>query len=193
MKKLFVALITALSIHVSIAQGNSADYYYQIPEAPEAYTPGTVAARLVDGLGFRYYWGTEGLRPEDLLYRPSDSARNVIETIDHVHGLTQVLLNAVNERPHESVDLEDLAFSEKRELTLENIQQASDILKNANAGDLEKFNMVFSSRNEFPFWNLINGPIADAINHVGQVITFRRTNGNQIYQKISVLRGKVYE
>ncbi len=40
--------------------------YREIPDPPENYTPGTVVSRLVDGLGFRYYWATEGLREEDL-------------------------------------------------------------------------------------------------------------------------------
>ena len=39
-------------------------YYYQIPDYPEPYSAETVAARLIDGLGFRYFWATEGLRAE---------------------------------------------------------------------------------------------------------------------------------
>lgn len=81
-------------------------------------------------------------------------------------------------------------FEEKRNLTLENIRQASEILKGSSGEDLARYDMIFPSA-EFPFWNLLNGPIADAINHVGQIITFRRTNGNPINQNISVLQGRV--
>jgi len=176
-----------------LSQGNPEDYYYEIPNAPDDYTAGAVAARTVDGLGFRYYWGTEGLRPEDLLFRASDSARSVIETIDHIHGLTQVLVNAVNQRPHSAVDLAGLSYSEKRNMTLANIRQTSNILSAASSDDLEKFDMIFSSERKYPFWNLINGPIADAIHHNGQIITMRRMSGNPIHPKISVLRGKVYD
>ena len=35
--------------------------YYQIPDYPSSYNAATVAARTIDGLGFRYYWATEGL------------------------------------------------------------------------------------------------------------------------------------
>lgn len=38
--------------------------YYEIPEPAESYTTGGVLSRMMDGLGFRYYWATEGLRPE---------------------------------------------------------------------------------------------------------------------------------
>ncbi len=171
-------------------QADSTDFYYQIPEYPETYNAGTVASRLVDGLGFRYYWGTAGLTESDLIYRPSEGARNVEETIDHILSLTQILVNAVNEKHFEGIEIDGLSYKDKRSKTLENIRKASEILKNANAEDLARYDMVFPSA-KFPFWNLINGPIADAINHVGQIITLRRSNGNPINQNISVLQGSV--
>ena len=67
--------------------------YYQIPDAPESYTQGAIAARMVDGLGFRYYWATEGLRSEDLQFRPGEDARSSEETIDHILGLSNVILS----------------------------------------------------------------------------------------------------
>ena len=57
--------------------------YYQIPDYPEAYNAATVAARMIDGLGFRYYWATESLREEDLSFQPNEDARTVLETLDH--------------------------------------------------------------------------------------------------------------
>ena len=174
-----------------IGQGNPEDYYYEIPDAPSEYTEGTVAARVVDGLGFRYYWGTEGLRPEDLSYKPSEEARTVEETIDHIFGLTQILADAVDEKPYSRFDYSGLSFAEKRSKTLENIRKASAKLKSSTAEDLARYDMIFSEESQFPFWNLLNGPIADAINHVGQIISFRRTSGNPYNQNISVLRGKV--
>lgn len=68
--------------------------YYQIPDYPEEYNQGTVTARLVDGLGFRYYWATEGLREEDLQFKPSEEARTTRETIDHLYGLSRVIVNS---------------------------------------------------------------------------------------------------
>ena len=56
--------------------------------------------------------------------------------------------------------------------------------------------MVFlgnSGTSEFPFWNLINGPIADAIWHTGQVVTLRRASGNPFNSQVSVLQGKLRE
>jgi len=62
--------------------------YRQIPDYPKMYTPGNVAARVVDGLGYRYYWATEGLAAKDLEYKPSEDGRCTGETIDHILGLS---------------------------------------------------------------------------------------------------------
>lgn len=190
MKSIY-CLLFFIAISSVSAQGSSNDYYYEIPDNPDEYSEGTVAARVVDGLGFRYYWATEGLRPADFAFKPSTDARTIGETIDHVVVLTQILLEAVNERPFAGIDMEGMSFEEKRSLTLENIRKSSEKLKVATATDLEKYDMIFSSGSEYPFWNLLNGPIADAINHVGQIISIRRTNGNPYNQNISVLQGKV--
>lgn len=181
-----------LSVFTLLAQTSSDDYYYEIPDYPNSYTPETVAARIVDGLGFRYYWGSADLTDSDLLYKPNDSARNIKETLEHIYVLTQILADAVNEKTFEGVEMEGMNYTQIRKATLDNIEAASKKLILCEHGSLEKFDMIFaSSGSEFPFWNLLNGPIADAINHVGQVISFRRTNGNPYNQNLSVLRGSV--
>lgn len=191
MKTLSILFLLGIGIQ-TIAQGNKEDYYYEIPAYPEKYTAESVAGRLVDGLGFRYYWGSADLTPSDLLFQPSDSARNIRETLEHIFVLTQILVDATNEKPYEGVNTKGMTYEELRNGTLANIQRASEKLKGSAAGGLEKMDMVFaSSGSEYPFWNLLNGPIADAINHVGQIISMRRTNGNPYNQNISVLTGKV--
>ena len=94
MKKL-ILLLALIFASIVMAQSEEKLPYYEIPEHPETYTSGTVAARMVDGLGFRYYWATEGLRPEDLSYKPSESGRTTEETIEHLFGLSNFILNAV--------------------------------------------------------------------------------------------------
>ena len=174
---------------------NSALPYYQIPDYPENYTPATVAARMIDGLGFRYYWATESLRKEDLEFRPNDEARTILETLDHILGLSRVILNATkNEATIRSTEKETLSYEQLRKMTLENLKAASDLLKSNAGKDLADCNVVFKRGEKiksFPFWNLINGPIADAIWHVGQVVSFRRSSGNPFNSKASVFNGKL--
>jgi len=35
--------------------------YHQIPDHAETYSAGNIVSRMIDGLGYRYYWATEGL------------------------------------------------------------------------------------------------------------------------------------
>lgn len=169
--------------------------YYEIPDYPDSYTAPNVVARMVDGLGFRYYWATQGLTEENLKYKPSEEARTLDETLNHILGLVDVVLNSVKEQPNTGGNLIDgLSFKDKRALTLNKLKEASDILKNSDPEKLEDYKIIFqrsSGSSDFPFWNQINGPISDALWHVGQVVTFRRSAGNPITSNVSFLAGKV--
>lgn len=169
--------------------------YYEIPNYPEKYTPETVVIRMIDGVGFRFYWATEGLRPQDLAFKPSPEARTSEETIDHILGLSYVILNAIQKKVNtkSGEETSPLTFEMKRRLTLENLKTASDLLKNSK-DNLDDYKMIFKNGDkttEYPFWNLINGPIEDAVWHVGQVVSFRRSSGNSFNSKASVLTGKL--
>ena len=125
-----LTLILNMSLFMSQAQEhNEALPYYEIPDAPETYSQGALVARMVDGLGFRYFWATEGLSPEDLAFRPSPEARTSGETIDHILGLSTVILNSAVHKPNEGNDFKDLSFFEKRKLTLNNLKTAADIFR----------------------------------------------------------------
>ena len=170
--------------------------YYQIPDYPEEYTATTVAARVIDGLGFRYYWATEGLREEDLNFQPNEDARTTRETLDHIYGMSWTILNATMKKANEARTGEaDLSFEDKRRITLENFKKASDLLKASQPNDMESFKVIFQRgdrTSEYPFWNLLNGPIADSIWHVGQVVSFRRSSGNPFpSSKVSLFNGRL--
>ena len=184
-------IISLLFISFSNAQNDSLPYY-EIPDYPSEYNEGTVVARMIDGLGFRYYWATKGLRPEDLAFKPSDDARTTGDTVDHILGLTNVVLLSALKKVNEPLDTKGMSFDEKRALTLKMLKQAADIFRSTD--DLSQFKIVFKGENgntEYPFWNQINGPIADALWHCGQVITHRRSSGNPYNSKASVFTGTV--
>lgn len=187
-----IIVFTMLLLNLTNAQNKMEDKlpYYEIPEYSKEYTAGTVAARMVDGLGFRYYWATEGLRKEDLAYKPSVEARTTAETINHIYGLSKTIVNSTLIKPNVRTEEPDMTFAEKRKKTLENIKTAADILRASK--DVSEFKIIFGT-NEYPFWNLLNGPIADAVWHCGQVISFRRSSGNPYNSKASVFSGKVRE
>lgn len=173
--------------------GNSPLPYHQIPDYPDKYSATTTVARMLDGLGYRYYWATDSLRTEDLEYKPSEDSRSAGHTIEHIHGLSQTVLNAIQQKANVPTEPEELSFEETRKRTLENFKIASEILKNSKKKDLKKFDIVFKrgdKSSSFPFWNLLNGPIADAIYHTGQIVAYRRASGNPLNSKVSVFTGK---
>lgn len=191
MKKLLILFFLGASY--AMAQDKALPYY-EIPDYPEKYTAGTVAARMVDGLGFRFYWATEGLRPEDLNYKPSEDARTALETIEHIYEMSAMIRNATQLVVNVPGQSPKLPFHDMRKATLENFKIASDKLRASSDQDLKKYDMIYKNgdqKAQFPFWNHINGPIADCLWHVGQVVTFRRSSGNPFSEKVSVLQGKV--
>lgn len=168
--------------------------YHDLAAETNGYSSGAIASRMLDGLGFRFYWATDNLRQEDLDYRPGEDARTSFETITHVYEMSGIILNVAKKQPTVfPQSLEGKTFADIRSKTLQNIKVASDIIKTWKDSDFEQHPMVFKSKNgetNFPFWNLINGPISDCLWHVGQIVSFRRSSGNPFNEKVSVLSGK---
>ena len=162
--------------------------YYEVPEYPHDYTAGTVAARMVDGLGFRFYWASHDLNKEDLAYKISKDARSAEETINHIYDLSKVILNSTLKQPNKREEGPEMTFDEKRSKTLMNLKTAADILRESD--DVSQYEIIFSEQ-KIPFWNTINGLIADALWHCGQLVSYRRANGNPINPFINQLTGKV--
>ena len=177
--------------------------YYQIPDYPEEYTEEAVLARVIDGLGFRYYWASKDLREEDLNYSPGNDGRTTRETLDHILGRSFVVYNAAMNKPNVRLaTIPERTWEETRRATLGNIKKASDHLKSGKADKADKadkakdLKMIFQrgeGTSEFPLWNLLNGHLSDAIYHTGQIASHRRSSGNPIDPGISMLSGKVRE
>ena len=188
--KQFVVLTFLIMSATLTAQNISEERlpYYEIPEYSETFTAGTVAARMVDALGFRFYWASEGLSEKDLEFQPSEDVRTAAETIDHILELSYIIVNATLKKANGKIDNSNLSYEQKREQTLKNLKTAADILRASD--DISQFKIIFGER-EVPFWNQINGPIADAIWHCGQLASFRRSSGNAINPKVSHFSGTV--
>jgi hypothetical protein len=148
-----------------------------IPAPPAELKGTTVLARLLDGLAFRFHWATEGLRAEDHAFRPGPDSMSTHELIDHVLQLVFMVKQAVwNAEARERIRsddpealrghvLEQLALVRERLGTLEDHELATHV--------------VLRRRDErHPVWNVLNGPLADALTHVGQISAWRRLSGN---------------
>ncbi len=166
--------------------------FYEIPAEPVMYNAATVTARMVEGLGYRYHWATKDLRPEDHAYEPGNDGQNCAAVLEHILGLSRFVLRTVKKEMHDNArEYPELDWPAQREETLMNLKLASEILR--GTGDVSEFKIIFKrgeKTSEFPYWNLLNGPLADAIYHTGQIVSYRRSSGNPINPNVSVFRGK---
>ncbi len=100
--RVFYTLLFLLFFTKTFAQDMSttaATFFIEIPEYSTTYTPSAIIVRMIDGLGYRFNWATDGLRPTDLEYRPTDDARNTEQTLVHVFELSVLILNAAKNQP----------------------------------------------------------------------------------------------
>ena len=156
--------------------------YKSILPAPEHYSMANATAHMVDGLGYRYYWVTEGLEEASLSFGPEDG-RTVYETMEHIQVLCSAMLKSLPKK-------EQVSGAEKeneeglRAQTLKTIEAISEKLRSLSDEELAKVNF-----NGLPLWNFYKGPLADAIYHTGQIVLMRRMAGNPIDPKVNVLMG----
>ncbi|NNC35705.1 MAG: hypothetical protein HKO09_12580 [Croceitalea sp.] len=185
-------------IFVGVLNAQNLDLpYHQIPEPPNKYTSGNVVSRMIDGLGYRYYWATNGLNDKDLAYKPSADGRTTLETLQHLYGLSLTIVNAPTNTPNlRPIDFTKFSFEELRAMTLKNFKTASNYCLNKQPEDFEDFNVIFErngKKSTFPYWNMLNGPMADAIYHTGQIVVLRRASGNPVNPGMNVFLGKTRE
>ncbi|MFH6602183.1 DinB family protein [Maribacter algicola] len=193
MKKILLPLLLTIGLTLNAQEVMDVLPYATIPEVPKDYTAGTVVSRMIDGLGFRYYWATEGITENDFDYRPSNEGRSIRETMEHIYALSNMIANSAKKIPNDrTVSIEVPPVQDLRKLTLQNLKTASTVFKQAT--DLSEHSIVFKSKEgsaEFPFWNQINGPIEDAVWHAGQLAVLRRSAGNPMDPKVNVFLGRL--
>ncbi len=187
--KYFLSLILILITFNMTAQEKKLPFY-EIGEYPSEYSEINVVSRMIDGLGYRYYWATESLSENDLNYKPSDDSRSTFEVVEHIYNLSIAIVKTFEGQEFDFTH-DKHSFNEYRARTLENLQTVKNYLKRTD--DLSKLKIVLvqgENKMTFPFWNHINGPISDAIWHSGQIVTNRRASGNPINPKVNVFVGK---
>ncbi len=150
--------------------------YGTIPEAPLEFSTGAVLARLVDGIAFRYRWATEGLRGEDLDFRPCEDRWNIREVMVHVLRLSEWIGKNVgieNDCEGTPEDVDGL-----RRQTLCVMQATRDKFASMSDEQIGALQMKRPGGETYPVWNMINGPLTDGLTHIGQINSWRRLNGN---------------
>ncbi len=137
----------------------------------------SILQRSLDGLGFRLYWAVNGLREEDYASRPSADSMTISELCAHISHLVKFI-----------GDLLDCPVTvAAQQKNVERDEESLDNLELIRKQIIHKDLVALSKKDNF--WNLFNGPLADALSHTGQLNSWRRINGNPI-EKVSFFSGK---
>ena len=186
MRLFFIFILFFLN---SIIMAQEKNYFYEIKEFEENYSSRSVVSRFVHSVGFRYYWATEGLRDEDLNYKPSESGISTRETLEHIYNLSIMIKNgSKNAEFKMSKSYSNLSFDELRKNTLNNLKESISIIENFSNEDFEN-SKVIRGKEPYDFYNLFHGPISDSLYHIGQVVAFRRASGNPIPRGVNHFLG----
>jgi len=132
-----------------------------------------------------------------LAFEPGNEGRSAKDVLSHLYGLSNMIVNAAKNEPNiRSSPKKELTWAEQRLATLNNIKATSDIFKASSDEEIEAMKIIFQrgdNQSAVPIWHLFNGPIADAISHVGQITSFRRSAGNPMNPFVNVFMGKTKE
>ncbi len=154
--------------------------FYSIPDYPSNISSISVIVRLIDGLGFRFYWATKGLREEDYSFTPGLKVKSINEIIEHIWGLVNWINVSISgnkaKKPKDIAGIRNSALE-----IMESLRQSFF--------GLDEKKLLKIKINRKPFWHIINGPLADALTHVGQINCLRRLAGNPT-PKADVFKGK---
>ncbi len=166
------------------------NFFVQIPETPPEINSTNCIARMIDGIGFRYYWATEALTDTDFLFSPGNDSMNMTELNLHIYDLAYITHKTFGlTAPYQKESFNNFIAARNEILSL--YEAVSKHLKSINNDNsLNNYKVSPKSLNgEFPFWYLINGHISDCLTHIGQITSWRRIAGNP-QPKINVFLGE---
>ena len=139
--------------------------FHIIPDSPDTISCVNIITRMLQGLGFRYHWATKGLRNKDLDYRPTDSAKNCLETLKHIYILVEIINGQrkylINETQgycemtqNSFTETQDYHTSYQSELTTELVNNF------ASTGQCKLVNFEDSCKHHLPFLKLVKSHLS---------------------------------
>ena len=99
LKKISFILVLLIPIKKTLSQDIEHLPFSKLQKFEESYKASSVAKRVIQGLGFRYYWGTHDLKEKDLNYRPSEKGMSSKETLEHIYSLSQIIYTTFAQKP----------------------------------------------------------------------------------------------
>lgn len=143
--------------------------FHHIDSYPVQVTGTSVLVRLLDALGFRFRWATQGLTDQDYGFSPGQGVMSIEELVGHIWGLTNWVSMAVLDQGEKRPE----APQEQRVHALQMLHRLREQFMALDDHALAEITI-----DGHPFWHILNGPLADALTHVGQINVLRRLAGN---------------
>jgi hypothetical protein len=159
--------------------------FEDISKTPDDLTATNTLLRMVEGLAFRYRWATENLSEENIKFKPHPTSMSVEEVNAHIFDLVDSTNRVFGGEKQNKDSLN--SFHKLRIKSLNILADLSERLKEMSDEDLSEIEKNTSRK--LPFWYWINGPLADALTHVGQITSWRRIAGNPQLKGINVFIG----
>lgn len=145
------------------------NYFSDIRVNPDQITVSAVLSRMVDGVGFRFFWATDKLLSETYHFKPAAERWTIADTVSHIWDLSDWICSSLKlDRP-----IKPESPREQRNSILENLYKIKFFL-----ADIDNQGLQEISINGQPFWNLIFGPFEDMVSHVGAIDNLRRSAGD---------------
>jgi hypothetical protein len=142
---------------------------------------------MVEGLAFRYRWATENLSEENIKFKPHPTSMSIEEVNAHIFDLVDSTNRVFGGEKQNKDSLN--SFHKLRTKSLNILADLSERLKEMSDEDLSEIEKNTSRK--LPFWYWINGPLADALTHVGQITSWRRIAGNPQLKGVNVFIGTI--
>ena len=159
--------------------------FEDISKTPTELTATNTLLRVVEGLAFRYRWATENLSEDDIKFRPHPTSMSIEEVNSHIFDLVDSTFRVFGGEKQNKETLN--SFQDIRESNLFLLKKLVILLIEMNDSELAE--MEKNTSRKLPFWYWINGPLADALTHVGQITSWRRISGNPQLKGVNVFIG----
>lgn len=159
--------------------------FEDISKTPTELTATNTLLRVVEGLGFRYRWATENLSEDNIKFRPHPTSMNIEEVNSHIFDLINSTFRVFGGEK-QNIDSSN-SFPQIRKKSLFILEDLRERLKKMRDEDLVE--MEKNTSRKLPFWYWVNGPLSDALTHVGQITSWRRIAGNPQLKGVNVFIG----
>ena len=104
MKKLFLLLLFVPIVSFGqTTQLKTNLPFSEISEYPTEFSQANIVSRMIEGLGYRYYWATKSLTEKDLNYKPSDDTRSTLQILEHIYSLTEMISSSFKKSSKQSI------------------------------------------------------------------------------------------